>query len=195
MAPNGQGECRSQKPGGRNGPSEAPRRPMVGPGRCLAGPKGARPLPTDPMGPLGPCRAHRSAPVAGRALTGARTGRFALWGRGPVRPCTCTMRPTQVPELPLAGPHAPRRPTRPLGWARGGCFGLEGARGACFRSTRQIPLFSRIRGPGRPISVATVAMDRPRACTIRPIHRPHVHSAARHCPRGPPGPLQWGSGA
>ena len=69
-------------PAGRNGPSEAPRRPMVGPGRCLAGPKGARPLPTDPMGPLGPCRAHRPAPVAGRALTGARIGRFALWGRG-----------------------------------------------------------------------------------------------------------------
>ena len=77
-----QGNCRSQKPGGRNGPSEAPRRPMVGPGRCLAGPKGARPLPTDPMGPLGPCRAHRPAPVAGRALTGARIGRFALWGHG-----------------------------------------------------------------------------------------------------------------
>ena len=69
-------------PAGRNGPSEAPRRPMVGPGRCLAGPKGARPLPTDPMGPLGPCRAHRPAPVAGRALTGARIGRFALWGHG-----------------------------------------------------------------------------------------------------------------
>ena len=69
-------------PAGRNGPSEAPRRPMVGPGRCLAGPKGARPLPTDPMGPLGPCRAHRPAPVAERALTGARIGRFALWVRG-----------------------------------------------------------------------------------------------------------------
>ena len=55
---------------------------MAGPGRCLAGPKGARPLPTDPMGPLGPCRAHRPAPVAGRPLTGARIGRFALGGRG-----------------------------------------------------------------------------------------------------------------
>ena len=44
----------------------------------MAGPKGARPLPTDPMGVLSPCRAHRPAPVAGRVLTGARIGRFAL---------------------------------------------------------------------------------------------------------------------
>ena len=47
---------------------------MVGPGRCLAGPKGARPLPTDPMGPLGPCRGHRPALVAERALKGTMIG-------------------------------------------------------------------------------------------------------------------------
>ena len=84
------------RPAGRNGPSEAPRRPMVGPGRCLAGPKGARPLPTDPMGPLGPCRAHRPAPVAGRALMGARIGHleasaWALCGRDlPMSGCRTT---------------------------------------------------------------------------------------------------------
>ena len=44
----------------------------------------------------------------------------AVVGTHPVRPCTCTMRPTQVPELPVAGPHAPRGPTRSLGWAGGG---------------------------------------------------------------------------
>ena len=45
--------------------------PAIGPGRCLAGPKGARPLPTNPMGALGPCRGHRPALVAERALMGA----------------------------------------------------------------------------------------------------------------------------
>ena len=47
---------------GRSGPSEAPRRPMVGPGRCLAGPKGARPeTPT-----------HRARTVEGHCTQGRR---------------------------------------------------------------------------------------------------------------------------
>ena len=73
----------------------------------------------------------------------------AVVGTHPVRPCTCTMRPTQVPELPVAGPYAPRGPTRSLGWATGGCFGLDGACGVCFLSTRQIPLFFCACGDGR----------------------------------------------
>ena len=111
-----------------------------GPGRCLPTPwvPWVRAVPIGPLRwPGGRSRAPESAVLPSGAVVGTR----------PVRPCTCTMRPTQVPELPMAGPHAPRGPTRSLGWARGGCFGLEGARGACFRSTRQIPLFSRAGGP------------------------------------------------
>ena len=111
-----------------------------GPGRCLPTPwvPWVRAVPIGPLRwPGGRSRAPESAVLPSGAVVGTH----------PVRPCTCTMRPTQVPELPVAGPHAPRGPTRSLGWARGGCFGLEGACGACFRSTRQIPLFSRIRGP------------------------------------------------
>ena len=63
-------------------PSGAPQRPMAGPARCQAGPKGARPLPTDPSGPLGPCCAHQPAPVPGKALTDTRIGRFALLATG-----------------------------------------------------------------------------------------------------------------
>ena len=112
-----------------------------GPGRCLPTPwvPWVRAVPIGPLRwPGGRSRAPESAVLPSGAVVGTH----------PVRPCTCTMRPTQVPELPVAGPHAPRGPTRSLGWARGGCFGLEGARGACFRSTRQIPLFSRACGRG-----------------------------------------------
>ena len=111
-----------------------------GPGRCLPTPwvPWVRAVPIGPLRwPGGRSRGPESAVLPSGAVVGTH----------PVRPCTCTMRPTQVPELPLAGPHAPRGPTRSLGWARGGCFGLEGACGACFRSPRQIPLFSRACGP------------------------------------------------
>ena len=121
-----------------------------GPGRCLPTPwvPWVRAVPIGPLRwPGGRSRGPESAVLPSGAMAGTQ----------PVRPCTCTMRPTQVPELPVAGPHAPRGPIRSLGRARGGCFGLEGACGACFRSTRQIPLFSRACGPerGRAIFVST----------------------------------------
>ena len=118
-----------------------------GPGRCLPTPwvPWVRAVPIGPLRwPGGRSRAPESAVLPSGAVVGTH----------PARPCTCTMRPTQVPELPVAGPHAPRGPTRSLGWVGGGCFGLEGARGACFRSTRQIHLFSRIRGPRRCVGAA-----------------------------------------
>ena len=91
-----------------------------GPGRCLPTPwvPWVRAVPIGPpRWPGGRSRGPESAVLSSGAVVGTH----------PVRPCTCTMRPTQVPELPLAGPHAPRGPTRSLGWAGGGCFGLQDA--------------------------------------------------------------------
>ena len=91
-----------------------------GPGRCLPTPwvPWVRAVPIGPLRwPGGRSRAPESAVLPSGAMAGTQ----------PVRPCTRTMRPTQVPELPLAGPHAPRGPTRSLGWAGGGCFGLQDA--------------------------------------------------------------------
>ena len=123
-------ECRSQKLGGQNGPSEAPRGRLSvlggawpdpkGPGRCLPTPwvPWVRAVPIGPLRwPEGRSRGPESAVLPSGAVVGTH----------PVRPYTCTMRLTQVPELPLVGPHAPRGPTRSLGWAGGGCFGLQRA--------------------------------------------------------------------
>ena len=91
-----------------------------GPGRCLPTPwvPWVRAVPIGPLRwPGGRSRGPESAVLPSGAVVGTH----------PVRPCTCTMRPTQVPELPVAGPHAPRGPTRSLGWAGGSCFGLQDA--------------------------------------------------------------------
>ena len=94
-----------------------------GPGRCLPTPwvPWVRAVPIGPLRwPGGRSRGPESAVLPSGAVAGIH----------PVRPCTCTMRPThrtQVTELPVAGPHAPRGPTRSPGWAGGGCFGLQDA--------------------------------------------------------------------
>ena len=91
-----------------------------GPGRCLPTPwvPWVRAVPIGPLRwPGGRSRGPESAVLPSGAMAGTQ----------PVRPCTRTMRPALVPELPLAGPHAPRGPTRSLGWAGGGCFGLQDA--------------------------------------------------------------------
>ena len=84
-----------------------------GPGRCLPTPwvPWVRAVPIGPLRwPGGRSRGPESAVLPSGAMAGTQ----------PVRPCTRTMRPAQVPELPVAGPHAPRGPTRSLRWARGG---------------------------------------------------------------------------
>ena len=91
-----------------------------GPGRCLPTPwvPWVRAVPIGPLRwPGGRSRGPESAVLPSGAMAGTQ----------PVRPCTRTMRPALVPELPVAGPHAPRGPTRSLGWAGGGCFGLQDA--------------------------------------------------------------------
>ena len=72
-----------------------------GPGRCLPTPwvPWVRAVPIGPLRwPGGRSRGPESAVLRSGAVVGTH----------PVRPCTCTMRPTQVPELPVAGPHAPK---------------------------------------------------------------------------------------
>ena len=92
---------------------------MVGPGRCLRDPKGpGRCLSTPWVAwvravPIGPLQVAEKAP---RAPESAVLPSAAVVGTHPVRSCACAMRPALVPELPMAGPHAPRGPSR-LGWA------------------------------------------------------------------------------
>ena len=59
-----------------------PDRPPGCTARHVGRPRGARPLHTGPMGPLGPCRAHRLALVAGRWVMRTEIGRGGASGPG-----------------------------------------------------------------------------------------------------------------
>ena len=79
-------------PAGRNGPSEAPRRPMVGPGRCQAAPTGPSRSPPAlqvPGATSRPLRAPHDRP-GGHMRPDLAAGRPARVAAD--RPCTCTMR-------------------------------------------------------------------------------------------------------
>ena len=69
-------------PGGGQAEDLAVQRGGVGGARHVGRPRGARPLHTGPMGPLGPCRAHRLALVASRWVMRTEIGRGGASGPG-----------------------------------------------------------------------------------------------------------------
>ena len=124
-APNGQGECRSQKPGGRNGPSEAPRRPMVGPGRCQAAPTGPSRSPPAlqvPGATSRPLRAPHDRPGGHTRPDSAAMGANRLAAASLPRPRIGGVWPIHVPPWPWGGPTSPLG-SCPVVWGAGAALG------------------------------------------------------------------------
>ena len=106
-------------PAGRNGPSEAPRRPMVGPGRCQAAPTGPSRSPPAlqvPGATSRPLRAPHDRP-GGHMRPDLAAGHPARVAAD--LPCTCTLRPTHRPYVHPVALRRPGCPPGPLGWGLG----------------------------------------------------------------------------
>ena len=117
--PSAQGGCRSQKPGGRNGPSEAPRRPMVGPGRCQAAPTGPSRSPPAlqvPGATSRPLRAPHDRPGGHTRPDSAAMGANRLAAASLPRPRIGGVWPTHVPPRSWGAPGSPLG-SCPVVWA------------------------------------------------------------------------------
>ena len=97
-------------PAGRNGPSEAPRRPMVGPGRCQAAPTGPSRSPPAlqvPGATSRPLRAPHDRPGGHTRPDSAAMGANLLAAACLPRPRIGGVWPIHVPPWPWVAPGSP----------------------------------------------------------------------------------------